>query len=46
MLLFQTFYSSNNPEKYESVSSKILSSTTVFNTDNDKKYFSSSKSAY
>ncbi len=42
-----TFYSQMNPEKScITVSTKILSSTTVFNIDNNKKCFLSSKSAY
>ncbi len=43
MLLF-TFYSPTIPEKRIMVSTKILSSTTVFNIDN--KGFFSIKSAY
>ncbi len=47
MLLFWTFYSSKDPiEKCVIVSTQILSSTTVFNIDNNKKYFLRSKSAY
>ncbi len=43
--IFFTFYSSKNPEK-KSVSTKILGSTTVFNIDDNKKCFLSTKSAY
>ncbi len=41
MLLFWTFYSSNNPEKV-----KKLHSTTVFNIAINKKCFLRTKSAY
>jgi len=45
MLLFSTFYSPKNLENVKNVSTKILSNTTVFNIDNDKKAFFIIKSA-
>ncbi len=46
ILFFLTFYSSKNNENNVTISRKILSSTAVFNIDNNKKCFLSSKSAY
>ncbi len=48
MLFFWTLYSWRNPEKIKCimVSTKILSSTTVFNIDNKKCFLLLSKSAY
>uniref|UniRef100_A0A8C1WIQ5 EMAP like 1 n=1 Tax=Cyprinus carpio TaxID=7962 RepID=A0A8C1WIQ5_CYPCA len=40
---FFTFYLTNILEKNYTVSTNILSSTTVFNTDNNKKYFQITK---
>ncbi len=45
LYLYFILYSSNNPEKSTPVSTKILSSATVFNMDN-KNCFLSSKLAY
>ncbi len=42
-LFFLTF---KNPEKKVFVSTKLLSSTTDFNNDNNKKCFMSNESAY
>ncbi len=39
MLLFWSFFSSNNPEKQNIVLTKILSNTTVLNINNNKKHF-------
>jgi len=45
-VVLSTFYSSKNPEKSITFYTKISSSTTVFNFDNDTKCFLSTKSAY
>jgi len=44
--LFTSDNKNINNYKWIAISAKILSSTTVFNIDNTKKYFLSSKSSY
>jgi len=38
MLFLRPFYSSKSPEKYIMGSTKILSSATVFNSENNNKF--------
>ncbi len=45
-MFVRSFCSSKNPEKMYHKNKKIVSSTTDFNFDNDKKCFLSTKSTY